>query len=102
MIPLSYYLYLSAVLFGLGLMGVLLRKNAVAILLSIEVMLNSANLNLIAFSRFVTPSKATGQMFALFVMAVAAAEIVVGLALVLTIYRNMRSIDLDEIHIFKW
>lgn len=102
MIPISYYLYLSAVLFGLGLTGVMLRKNAVAILLSIEVMLNSANLNLVAFSRFITPSKATGQIFALFVMAVAAAEIVVGLALVLTIYRNVRSIDLDEIHIFKW
>ena len=102
MIPLSYYLILSALLFGIGLAGVLLRRNAVAILLSVEIMLNAANLNLVAFSRYVTPEAATGQVFALFVMAIAAAEVAVGLALILMIYRSMRSINLDQFNIFKW
>lgn len=102
MIPLSYYLILSAVLFGIGLAGVLLRRNAVAILLSVEIMLNAANLNLVAFSRYVTPHLASGQMFALFIMAIAAAEVAVGLALILMIYRNMHSINLDQFNIFKW
>jgi len=101
-IPLSYYLILSALLFGIGLAGVLLRRNAVAILLSVEIMLNAANLNLVAFSRYVTPEAATGQVFALFVMAIAAAEVAVGLALILMIYRSMRSINLDQFNIFKW
>lgn len=102
MIPLSYYLTLSAILFGIGLIGVLLRKNAIAILFSVEIMLNSANLNLVAFSKYITPSQASGQMFALFVMAIAAAEVAVGLAIILMIYRNMQSIDLDKLNIFKW
>lgn len=102
MIPLSYYLILSALLFGIGLAGVLLRRNAITILLSVEIMLNAANLNLVAFSRYVTPNQISGQMFALFVMAIAAAEVAVGLALVLMIYRNMRSVNLDEFNIFKW
>lgn len=102
MIPLSYYLTLSAVLFGIGMIGVLLRKNAITILLSVEIMLNAANLNLVAFSRYVTPSEASGQMFALFVMAIAAAEVAVGLALILTIYRNVQSVDLDKFNIFRW
>ncbi|MBE0447518.1 MAG: NADH-quinone oxidoreductase subunit NuoK [Actinobacteria bacterium] len=100
--PLSYYLTLSAILFGIGLIGVLLRKNAIAILFSVEIMLNSANLNLVAFSKYITPSQASGQMFALFVMAIAAAEVAVGLAIILMIYRNMQSIDLDKLNIFKW
>jgi len=102
MIPLSYYLMLSAVLFGIGMTGVLLRRNAVTILLSVEIMLNSANLNLVAFSRYVTPDLVSGQMFALFVMAVAAAEVAVGLAIILMIYRNVQSINLDQFNIFKW
>ncbi|MDI6715435.1 MAG: NADH-quinone oxidoreductase subunit NuoK [Actinomycetota bacterium] len=101
-IPLSYYLILSAILFGIGLAGVLLRKNAVTILLSVEIMLNAANLNLVAFSRYITPAAASGQIFALFVMAIAAAEVAVGLALVLTIYRNVKSVNLDEFNLFKW
>ncbi|MBI4733371.1 MAG: NADH-quinone oxidoreductase subunit NuoK [Rubrobacteridae bacterium] len=100
--PLSYYLVLSALLFGIGLLGVLLRKNVVAILLSIEIMLNACNLNLVAFSRYIAPSDLSGQIFAIFVMAIAAAEAAVGLALVLSIYRNMCSIDLDSFNIFKW
>lgn len=102
MIPLSYYLILSAILFGIGLAGVLLRKNAITILLSVEIMLNAANLNFVAFSKYVTPSAASGQMFALFVMAIAAAEVAVGLALILSIYRNMQTVDLDKFNIFRW
>ncbi|HZD60554.1 MAG TPA: NADH-quinone oxidoreductase subunit NuoK [Anaerolineae bacterium] len=102
MIPLSYYLILSAVLFGIGLIGVLLRRNAITILLSVEIMLNASNLNLVAFSRYVTPDLISGQMFALFVMAIAAAEVAVGLALILMIYRNMQSVNLDQFNIFKW
>ena len=102
MIPVSYYVTLSAVLFGIGLTGVLLRKNAIAILLSVEIMLNAANLNLVAFSRYITPEQAAGQVFALFVMAIGAAEVSVGLAIILAIYRNVQSVNLDRLNIFKW
>lgn len=102
MIPLTYYLVLSVILFGIGLLGILLRKNVVAILLSLEIMLNACNLNLVAFSRYISPGALSGQVFALFVMAIAAAEAAVGLALVLSIYRNMCSVDLDSFNIFKW
>ncbi|HCH00160.1 MAG: NADH-quinone oxidoreductase subunit K [Candidatus Aquicultor primus] len=102
MIPLSYYLILSGVLFAIGMAGVLLRRNAVAVLLSVEIMLNSANLNLVAFSRYIAPEQASGQMFALFVMAIGAAEVAVGLALILMIYRNLQSVNLDQFNIFKW
>ncbi|NCO65077.1 MAG: NADH-quinone oxidoreductase subunit NuoK [Candidatus Aquicultor secundus] len=101
-VPLEWWLILSAVLFGIGLIGVLLRRNAVMILLSVELMLNASNLNLVAFSRYITPNLASGQMFALFVMAVAAAEVAVGLAIILSIYRNVRSVDLDDFNIFRW
>lgn len=101
-IPLSWYLIVSAILFGIGLIGVLLRQNAVTILFSVEIMLNAANINLVAFSRYITPSAISGQMFALFVMAIAASEVAVGLAIVLTIYRNIQSVDIDRINIFKW
>lgn len=102
MIPLSYYLILSAVLFGIGLAGVLLRQNVITILFSVEIMLNAANLNLVAFSRYVTPDALSGQVFTMFIMAITAAEVAVGLALILTIYRNMRSVNLDEFNIFRW
>jgi NADH-quinone oxidoreductase subunit K len=101
-VPLEWWLMLSAILFGIGLIGVLLRRNAITILLSIEIMLNSANLNLVMFSRYITPDIASGQMFALFVMAIAAAEVAVGLAIILSIYRNVRSVDLDDFNIFRW
>ncbi|MCL6472662.1 MAG: NADH-quinone oxidoreductase subunit NuoK [Firmicutes bacterium] len=100
--PLSWYLVVSAVLFGIGLVGVLLRQNAVTILFSVEIMLNAANLNLVAFSRYITPNVISGQMFALFIIAVAAAEVAVGLAIILTIYRNLHSVNLDRFNIFKW
>lgn len=97
---LEYYLALGAIFFGIGLYGALTRRNAVAILLSIEIMLNGAVLNLVAFSRF-TPARAAGQVFALFIMAVAAAEVAVGLAVVLAMYRSSKTIDVDEIDLLK-
>jgi len=101
-ITLSHYLILSAILFGIGLIGVLLRRNAVTILLSVEIMLNAANINLVAFSKYVTPAAASGQMFALFIMAIGAAEVAVGLALILTIYKTMKSVNLDDLNLFRW
>jgi len=97
---LEYYLALGAVFFGIGLYGALTRKNAIAVLLSIEIMLNGATLNLVAFSRF-TAARSAGQVFALFIMAVAAAEVAVGLALVLALYRSAKTVDVDEIKLLK-
>lgn len=97
---LEYYLALGAIFFGIGLFGALTRRNAVAVLLSIEIMLNGAILNLIAVSRF-TAARATGQVFGLFIMAVAAAEVAVGLALVLALYRRAKTVDVDEIDLLK-
>lgn len=102
MIPLSWYLILAAALFSIGLFGVLSRKNAVAILLSIELMLNAVNINLIAFWRYQTPAQVAGQVFALIVFAVAAAEVAVGLALVISLYRQRNTIVADEIDLLKW
>ncbi|MCL5292922.1 MAG: NADH-quinone oxidoreductase subunit NuoK [Actinobacteria bacterium] len=97
---LEYYLALSAIFFGIGLYGALTRRNAVAVLLSIEIMLNGATLNLVSFSRF-TPAKSTGQVFTLFIMAVAAAEVAVGLALVFALYRAAKTVDVDEIDMLR-
>lgn len=97
---LEFYLSLGAIFFGVGLYGALTRRNAVAILLSIEIMLNGANLNLVAFARY-TNGSSTGHIFALFIMAVGAAEIAVGLALVLSLYRNAKTIDVDEVNLLK-
>jgi len=102
MIALPHYLILSAVLFCIGIYGALTRRNAVWILMSIEIILNAVNLNLIAFSRFVTPFSLTGQIFALFVITVAAAEACVGLAIVLSVYRNLRTVQIDKINLMKW
>ena len=88
MIPLSWYLTLAAVLFCVGVFGVLARRNAVAILMGIEVMLNAINLNLVAFWRYLTPTVIAGQVFTLLVFAVAASEAAVGLALIISIYRR--------------
>ncbi|UCD16340.1 MAG: NADH-quinone oxidoreductase subunit NuoK [Candidatus Zixiibacteriota bacterium] len=96
------YLALSAILFAIGIFGVLTRRNAVGILMSLELMFNAANINLVVFNRFVGPDNLTGQIFALFVVVVAAAEAVVGLAIVLLLYRNWRGIDIDRINIMKW
>ena len=102
MIPLSWYLMLAAAVFCIGLYGVLARKNAVAILMGIELMLNAVNINLVAFWRYLTPTLASGQMFALIVFAVAAAEAAVGLALIISIYRRRNTVVAEEIDLMKW
>ena len=102
MIPLSWFLIVSAALFSIGLYGVLARKNAIAILMSIELLLNAANINLVAFWRYFTPEQVTGQVFAIMVFAVAAAEVAVGLALVISIYRRRDSVSADELDMLKW
>jgi NAD(P)H-quinone oxidoreductase subunit 4L len=96
------YLLLSAGLFSLGIYGALTRRNAVAILMAIELMLNAANLNLIAFARFVDPARLAGHSFAVFVITVAAAEAAVGLAIVICIYRTAQNINVDNINLLKW
>ncbi len=101
-ISLAHYLALAAILLGIGMFGVLTRRNAVGILMSIELMFNAVNINLVAFNRYVTPADFTGQIFSIFVIVVAAAEATVGLAIVLLIYRNFRDIFVDNINLMKW
>lgn len=96
---LNYFLILSAFLFCTGVYGVVARRNGVLVLMSVELMLNAVNINLIAFSAFT--ATVTGQVFALFVITIAAAEVGVGLAIVLLIYRNLRSSDLDNVDQLK-
>ncbi|MEA2517236.1 MAG: NAD(P)H-quinone oxidoreductase subunit [Actinomycetota bacterium] len=100
--PVHYFLVLSALLFSIGVYGVLARQNAVLVLLSIELMLNAVNINLIAFSAWFENNGLSGQVFALFVIAVAAAEVGVGLAIVILIYRNRQTVDVDEMSLMKW
>lgn len=102
MIPLSWYLYLAAGLFALGVYGVLARKNAIAILMSVELMLNAVNINIVAFWRYLAPETMSGQAFAVMVFAVAAAEVAVGLALVISVYRRRKTVSADEINLMKW
>ncbi|MGA9533389.1 MAG: NADH-quinone oxidoreductase subunit NuoK [Anaerolineales bacterium] len=102
MIPLTWFLILSAALFSLGVYGVLARRNAVAILMSIELMLNAVILNLVAFWRYRAPAEVAGQVFAIIVFAVAAAEAAVGLALIISIYRQRSTVAADEINLLKW
>jgi NADH-quinone oxidoreductase subunit K len=100
-IPLSWYLIVAAVLFCIGIYGVLARRNAVGILMGVELMLNAVNINLVAFWRYLNPMDVTGQAFALFVLVVAAAEAVVGLALIISVYRNRGDIDAENINLLK-
>ncbi len=102
MIPLSWYLILAAALFSIGLYGVLARKNAVAILMGVELMLNAVNINLVAFWRYLDVGAVAGQAFALMVFAVAAAEVAVGLALFIALYRRRGTVAADEIDLMKW
>jgi len=102
MIPLSWYLILAAALFSVGMFGVLSRRNAVAILLGIELMLNSVNINLAAFWRYGNVLHLAGQVFAIIVFAVAAAEVAVGLALVISVYRKRNTVIADDIDLMKW
>lgn len=99
MVPTSYYVALSAILFTMGVAGVLTRRNAIIIFMSVELMLNSANLVFVAFARqFISLD---GQIFVFFVMTVAAAEVAVGLALIVTIFRSRKSINVDEVNTLK-
>lgn len=100
-IPLSWYLLVAAALFCLGLYGVLSRRNAIGILMGIELMLNSVNINLVAFWRYLNPGDLTGQIFAIFVFTVAAAEVAVGLALVIAIYRSRDTVIIETIDLLK-
>ena len=101
-VGLEHYIMLSAVLFAIGLYGALAKRNAIAIMLSIEIMLNAVNIAMVAFSRYVTPLMLTGQVFAIFIMVVAAAEAAVGLAIIMAIYRGRDTIDPTEINLMKW
>jgi NADH-quinone oxidoreductase subunit K len=99
MLPIEYYITLSAILFTIGAVGVLVRRNAIVIFMSIELMLNSANLAFVAFARLY--GSLNGQIFVFFVMAVAAAEVAVGLALIVAIFHSKKSINVDEISSLK-
>jgi NADH-quinone oxidoreductase subunit K len=102
MIPLSWYLIVAAILFSIGLYGALARRNAVGILMGIELMLNAVNINLVAFWRYITPELLTGQVFAVFVITVAAAEAAIGLALIISIFRNRDTIVVEDVDMLKW
>lgn len=102
MVPLWMYLVVAAALFSTGLFGVLSRRNAIAILMSIELMLNAVNINLVAFWRYNTPLELSGQAFVAFVFVVAAAEVAVGLALIISIYRKRQSVIVEDVNMLKW
>jgi len=99
-VPVSYYVVLSAAVFCIGVFGVLTRRNALIFLMSVELMLNAANINLVAFSHL--HGSLTGQTFALFAMALAAAEVAVGLGIILVLYRNFEGIDVTEAATMRW
>ena len=99
-VPIEYYLILSAFMFIVGVAGVLTRRNAIVVFMSVELMLNSANLTLITFSSFM--GNPVGQLFVFFVMTVAAAEATVGLAIIIALFRNKQTVNIDEINILKW
>ncbi len=101
-VGLEHYLVLSSTLFAIGLYGALTKRNAIVILMSIEIMLNAVNIAMVAFSRFITPTLLTGQVFAIFVMVVAAAEASVGLAILIAVYRSRQTIDSDKMDLLKW
>ena len=101
-LSLTHYLVLAALLFAIGIYGVLTRRNAIGILMSLELLFNAVNINLVAISRFVTPDKIQGQIFTLFIIAVAAAESVMGLAIILAIYKKRATVNADEMNLMKW
>ena len=100
MVPLSYYVILSAIVFVIGVAGVLIRKNIIIILLSIELMLNAANINFVAFSHYL--QNLGGQVFVFFVLTVAAAEVAIGLGIIIALYRGKASIDVEDVNLMKW
>ncbi|PIW70264.1 MAG: NADH-quinone oxidoreductase subunit NuoK [Ignavibacteriales bacterium CG12_big_fil_rev_8_21_14_0_65_30_8] len=99
-LSIEYYLILSAFMFIIGVIGVLIRRNAIVVFMSIELMLNSANLTMVAFSSYLGNS--IGQLFVFFVMTVAAAEAAIGLAIIIAMFRNKKTLNIDEINILKW
>ncbi len=99
---LERYILLSTALFSIGIYGLIASRNVIRILMSIELLLNAANINLVAFSSYIDPLEIKGQVFALFVMAIAAAEAAIALAIILAIYRNMSSVDLEDFASLKW
>ncbi len=101
-VGLTHYLILSAILFSIGLYGALAKRNAVVILMSIEIMLNAVNISMAAFSRYIAPTMLTGQVFVIFILVVAAAEAAVGLAIIISIYRNRETIETNKIDLMKW
>ena len=101
-VGLEHYLILSAILFSIGLYGALTKRNAVVILMSIEIMLVAVSITMVAFSRYIVPLLLTGQVFVIFIMVVAAAEAAVGLAIIIAIYRSRVTIDATEINLMKW
>ncbi|MFC2041789.1 NADH-quinone oxidoreductase subunit NuoK [Chloroflexota bacterium] len=101
-IGLEHYLILSAILFSIGLYGALTKRNAVVILMCIEIMLNAVNVAMVAFSRYIAPTLLTGQVFAIFIMVVAAAEAAVGLAIIIAIYRSHETVESTKINLMKW
>ena len=100
MIPLSAYVFVSAVLFMTGLVGVLVRRNFIVVLMAVEIMLNAANINLVAFSHYL--DSMAGQLAALFIIAIAAGEAAVGLAIIIVVFRGKIATNVDEINILKW
>jgi NADH-quinone oxidoreductase subunit K len=100
MVPLEYYLILSAVVFAIGVIGVLARRNLIVVLMSIELMLNAVNLTFVAFSRFLGSME--GQVAVFFVMTVAAAEAVIGLAIIISVFRHRQTLDPQEMQLLKW
>lgn len=100
MVTQEHYLVLSAILFGIGAIGVLVRRNAIIIFMSIELMLNAVNLSLVAFSRQL--NSMDGQVFVFFIMTVAAAEAAIGLAIMVSLFRNKETLNMDEINLMKW
>lgn len=101
MIGLEHYLVLSAILFAIGLWGALVKRNIVVILMCVEIMFNAVNIAFVAFSRYTTPTLLTGQVFALFVITVAAAEVALGLAIVLAVFRSRETVDAGEVGLMK-
>ena len=102
MVPLEHFLILSAALFCIGIYGVLARRNAVMVLLSIELMLNAVNINLIAFGSYLHPAEFFGMVFVVFIITVAAAEIGLAIAIVLRLFRNKASVNVDDFNLMKW
>ena len=101
MIPLSWYLVIAAALFSIGLYGALARKNAIAVLMGVELMLNAVNINLLAFWRYLDPTNVAGAVFVIIVFATAAAEVAVGLAIIISIYRRRNTVVVEDINLMK-